>query len=108
MPGRPPPGSGPEAGRSHPHGSCRAFSCAAALVPAGWNRKRRRGGAVGAFFIAPLRLGKGVAPGGTLDQVDGLLANRRFAEAARMLMAAARSGEIAAITELAHWRIVGN
>ncbi|HYW17035.1 MAG TPA: 2OG-Fe(II) oxygenase [Allosphingosinicella sp.] len=49
-----------------------------------------------------------MAPGGTLDQVDGLLAARRFAEAARMLLVAAGAGETAAIAELAHWRIVGN
>lgn len=45
---------------------------------------------------------------GTLERVDGLLAERRFAEAARMLLAAAEAGETAAIAELAHWRIVGN
>ncbi|HYI40621.1 MAG TPA: 2OG-Fe(II) oxygenase [Allosphingosinicella sp.] len=49
-----------------------------------------------------------MAPGGTLDQVDGLLAARRFAEAARLLLAAADGGETAAVAELAHWRIVGN
>lgn len=49
-----------------------------------------------------------MAPGGTLDQVDGLLAARRFAEAARLLIAAVDSGETAAIAELSHWRIVGN
>ena len=49
-----------------------------------------------------------MASGGTIDRVDGLLAERRFEEAARLLFAAAGSGETAAIRELAHWRIAGN
>lgn len=49
-----------------------------------------------------------MAPGGTIDQVDALLAARRFAQAARMLLAAAGAGETAALAELAQWRIVGN
>lgn len=44
----------------------------------------------------------------TLGQVDSLLAARRFAEAARLLLASAQAGETAAIFELAHWRIAGN
>lgn len=44
----------------------------------------------------------------TLEKVDGLLAAQRFADAARLLLAAAEAGETAAIAELAHWRIVGN
>jgi prolyl 4-hydroxylase len=49
-----------------------------------------------------------MALGGTLGQVDALLAARRFAEAARLLLAAADSGERPAVAELARWRIVGN
>lgn len=49
-----------------------------------------------------------MAPGFTLDQVDALLAARRFAEAARLLLQSAGAGETAAIAELAQWRIVGN
>lgn len=49
-----------------------------------------------------------MAPVTTIDQVDGLLADRRFGEAARLLLAAADGGERAAISELAHWRIAGN
>ncbi len=49
-----------------------------------------------------------MAPGGTIGQVEALLAARRFAEAARLLLAAAGSGEVAAIAALAHWRIAGN
>jgi prolyl 4-hydroxylase len=45
---------------------------------------------------------------GTIGRVDGLLKERRFEEAARLLLAAAGSGETAAIAELAHWRIAGN
>ncbi len=45
---------------------------------------------------------------GTIGQVEALLAARRFGEAARLLLAAADSGETAAVAELAHWRIVGN
>jgi len=46
--------------------------------------------------------------GSTIGRVDALLAARRFAEAARLLLAAAEAGETAAIAELAQWRIVGN
>lgn len=49
-----------------------------------------------------------MAPGKTIGQVDALLAARRFAEAARLLIAAADAGETAAVAELAHWRIAGN
>ncbi len=49
-----------------------------------------------------------MASGGTIGRVDSLLAARRFAEAARLLLAAADSGETAAIAELGHWRIAGN
>jgi prolyl 4-hydroxylase len=49
-----------------------------------------------------------MAPGGTIGQVDALLAGRRFPEAARLLLAAAGAGETEAIAELAHWRIAGN
>jgi prolyl 4-hydroxylase len=49
-----------------------------------------------------------MAPGGTIDRVDGLLGERRFEEAARLLLAAAGAGDTAAIAELAHWRIAGN
>jgi prolyl 4-hydroxylase len=49
-----------------------------------------------------------MAPGGTIGQVEALLAARRFAEAARLLLAAADAGETAAVVELAHWRIAGN
>ena len=49
-----------------------------------------------------------MALAGTLGQVDSLLAARRFADAARLLLAAAEAGETAAIVELAHWRIAGN
>jgi prolyl 4-hydroxylase len=49
-----------------------------------------------------------MASGGTIDRVDRLLGERRFEEAARLLLAAAGAGETAAIAELAHWRIVGN
>jgi prolyl 4-hydroxylase len=45
---------------------------------------------------------------GTIDRVDRLLGERRFEEAARLLLAAAGAGETAATAELAHWRIVGN
>ncbi|MET1112760.1 MAG: 2OG-Fe(II) oxygenase [Allosphingosinicella sp.] len=44
----------------------------------------------------------------TIDQVDRLLAERRFAEAARLLLAGAEAGETEAIFELVHWRIAGN
>jgi prolyl 4-hydroxylase len=49
-----------------------------------------------------------MAPGGTIGQVEALLGARRFAEAARLLLAAAEAGEAKAIVELAHWRIAGN
>ncbi|HEY0131471.1 MAG TPA: 2OG-Fe(II) oxygenase [Allosphingosinicella sp.] len=49
-----------------------------------------------------------MAPSGTIDRVEALLAARRFDEAARLLLAAAGAGETAAVAELAHWRIVGN
>jgi prolyl 4-hydroxylase len=49
-----------------------------------------------------------MAPGGTIGQVEALLAARHFAEAARLLLAAAEAGETAAVVELAHWRIAGN
>jgi prolyl 4-hydroxylase len=49
-----------------------------------------------------------MAPGGTIGQVDALLSARRFAEAARLLLAAAEAGETAATAELGHWRIAGN
>ncbi|HET9640398.1 MAG TPA: peptidyl prolyl 4-hydroxylase subunit alpha, partial [Allosphingosinicella sp.] len=49
-----------------------------------------------------------MAPGATIGQVEALLSARRFAEAARLLLAAAQAGETAAIVELAHWRIAGN
>lgn len=45
---------------------------------------------------------------GTIGRVDRLLGERRFEEAARLLLAAAGAGETAAIAELAHWRIAGN
>jgi prolyl 4-hydroxylase len=46
--------------------------------------------------------------GATIGQVEAQLAARRFAEAARLLVAAADAGETEAIVELAHWRIAGN
>ncbi len=49
-----------------------------------------------------------MAAGGTIAQVEALLSARRFAEAARLLLAAARAGETVATAELAHWRIAGN
>lgn len=49
-----------------------------------------------------------MAPGKTIGQVEALLAARRFAEAARLLIAAADAGETEAVAELAHWRIAGN
>ncbi|MEA3010356.1 MAG: prolyl 4-hydroxylase [Sphingomonadales bacterium] len=49
-----------------------------------------------------------MAPGGTIGQVDALLAARRFPEAAGLLVAAAGAGETEALAELAHWRIAGN
>lgn len=49
-----------------------------------------------------------MAPGGTIGQVEALLAARRFAEAARRLLTAADAGDTEAIAELAHWRIAGN
>jgi prolyl 4-hydroxylase len=49
-----------------------------------------------------------MASSGTIDRVDALLAARRFAEATRLLLAAADAGETAAIAELVRWRIVGN
>jgi prolyl 4-hydroxylase len=49
-----------------------------------------------------------MALGGTIGQVEALLAARRFPEAARLLLAAADAGETAAVAELAHWRIAGN
>src|SRR5690349_25129259 len=45
---------------------------------------------------------------GTISRVDGLLGERRFEEAAKLLLDAAGAGETAAIAELAHWRIAGN
>jgi prolyl 4-hydroxylase len=44
----------------------------------------------------------------TLRQVDSLVAAERFADAARLLIAAAGSGRSAALAELAHWRVAGN
>lgn len=44
----------------------------------------------------------------TIAEVEALLAARRFADAARRLLAAAAAGERAAMAELAHWRIAGN
>lgn len=49
-----------------------------------------------------------MAPAATIAQVEALLAARRFADAARCLLAAAAAGEGAAMAELAHWRIAGN
>jgi len=49
-----------------------------------------------------------MAPGGTIGQVEALLAARRFAEAARLLLGSAEAGETAAVVELARWRIAGN
>lgn len=43
-----------------------------------------------------------------MAQVQALVAARRFAEAARLLAAAAGAGEAAALAELARWRIVGD
>ena len=44
----------------------------------------------------------------TIDQAQALLGERRFAEAAALLVRAAASGDPAAQAELAHWRIAGN
>src|SRR3982750_2765007 len=71
-------------------------------------RRRRLDDGRAAFFIGRTRLGTGMAAGGTIDQVEALLAGQRFAEAARLLLAAAAAGETSATAELAHWRIVGN
>jgi prolyl 4-hydroxylase len=49
-----------------------------------------------------------MAPGDTIGQVEALLRAQRFAEAARLLLAAAAGGEVAATAELAHWRITGS
>jgi prolyl 4-hydroxylase len=49
-----------------------------------------------------------MALGGTIDRVQALLGERRFAEAAALLIRAAGAGEAAAQAALAHWRIVGN
>jgi prolyl 4-hydroxylase len=43
-----------------------------------------------------------------IDQVQSLLSERRFAEAAALLIRAASQGDAAAQAALAHWRIVGN
>lgn len=49
-----------------------------------------------------------MAPGRTIDRVQALLGEQRFAEAAPLLIRAAGEGEATAQTALAHWRIVGN
>ncbi|HEX9946826.1 MAG TPA: 2OG-Fe(II) oxygenase [Allosphingosinicella sp.] len=49
-----------------------------------------------------------MAPGDTIGQMEALLQARRFAEAARLLLAASDAGDVAATAELAHWRITGN
>jgi prolyl 4-hydroxylase len=61
-----------------------------------------------AFFLGPPGLGEGMASGRTIDQVQALLRERRFAEAAPLLIRGADEGEPAAQAALAHWRIVGN
>jgi prolyl 4-hydroxylase len=48
-----------------------------------------------------------MAPGGTIGQVQKLLDERRFAEAAPLLIRAAGAGEPAAEAALAQWRIAG-
>ena len=49
-----------------------------------------------------------MAPGGTIGQVQKLAGERRFAEAAALLIRAAAAGDRAAQAALAHWRIAGN
>ena len=49
-----------------------------------------------------------MAAGGTVGRVEALLGERRFAEAASLLVRSAAAGETAARAALAHWRIAGN
>lgn len=49
-----------------------------------------------------------MAAGGTIGRVEALLSERRFAEAAPLLIRAAGAGDPAAQATLAHWRIAGN
>src|SRR5688500_3413997 len=49
-----------------------------------------------------------MAEGGTIGRVRKLLGERRFAEAAPLLIRASDSGNPAAQAELAQWRIAGN
>lgn len=49
-----------------------------------------------------------MASGETIRRVEALLGERRFAEAAPLLIRAAASGDASAQAALAHWRIVGN
>ena len=48
-----------------------------------------------------------MASGGTIPQTEALLRDRRFAEAAGLLIRAAESGETQAAAALAQWRIAG-
>ncbi|HEX8624925.1 MAG TPA: 2OG-Fe(II) oxygenase [Allosphingosinicella sp.] len=49
-----------------------------------------------------------MAPGGTIGQVERLVGEQRFAEAAALLIRAAGAGDAAAEAALAQWRIAGN
>jgi prolyl 4-hydroxylase len=49
-----------------------------------------------------------MVPGGTIDRLEALLREQRFAEAAPLLIRAAGEGEASAQAALAHWRIAGN
>jgi prolyl 4-hydroxylase len=44
----------------------------------------------------------------TIERVTSLMRERRFPEAARALISGASTGDVAALTELAQWRISGN
>src|SRR3954464_11365770 len=69
---------------------------------------RFRGVARGrASFFRRRGLGKCMGPSGTIGQVQALLGERRFAEAAPLLIRAAEAGDAAAQAALAHWRIAG-
>jgi prolyl 4-hydroxylase len=49
-----------------------------------------------------------MAGNATIAKTEALLEARRFAEAARLLKAAAEAGEPTALSRLAHWRIAGD
>lgn len=49
-----------------------------------------------------------MAAGGAIGRVEALLSERRFADAASLLIRSAAAGETAAQAALAHWRIAGN